>query len=665
MDPSESDAEAVAHLFEPVTVGGLALRNRLVMTTHGPRVPQPRYLRYLHERSQDVALVGLSASLGVYGFPVGPGSFDPDRMGLFDAVPPHPLSSEGMAYYDGLIAPLAEQAATVHVSGARTMGQLYHLGASQHEETTQPVIAPSEVQDEFRRHSPHVLTANEIADLVTAFGHGARRIVEAGLDAVELHAGHGYLIQQFLSPLTNTRTDAYGGPLGNRLRFVSEIIESVRQLAGDVPVGVRLTGTEHVKGGLTVEDTSAVARHLEGLGVAFISVTGGNYAGLRQGVTQAYVAPAYVAQGVNAECAGRIRQCVDVPVIVAGRFTDLRLAARVVAEGGADLIGLTRALIADPQFVAKSRAGRFDEITPCVGGNECHYARQVTCAVNAAAGREDELEIRPARSTAEVLIVGGGPAGMECARVAAARGHRVTLVDDQAELGGTIAAIARDPNRAEFSGYLAAMAGRLARLGVRVELGRRIGADDALRRRPDVVVVATGSVERVPSVPGASSAAVVTALQVLRGERSVGDRVVVVGGLDDHLPPLTVSDHLAGTGRQVTLLTETDGVGVAIEPAARFLLIRRLLDKGVTLERLTALSAVGDGSVDVRNTFSNERRQITGVDTVVLACGRRPRRDLADELAGRVPVIHVIGDSLAPRRMVNATLDGARLGVAI
>jgi 2,4-dienoyl-CoA reductase-like NADH-dependent reductase (Old Yellow Enzyme family)/thioredoxin reductase len=659
------DGGELARLFEPVTLGGLALRNRVVMTTHGPRLSQPRYLRYLRERSQDVALVGLSASLGVYGFAVGPGSFDAGHAGEYDGVPPHPLSSAGMAYYDTLIGPLAEQAATVHACGARAVGQLYHLGASQHEETTQPVIAPSDVVDEFRRHSPHTLTATEIADLVAAFGHAARRIVRAGLDAVEVHAAHGYLVQQFLSPLTNTRTDAYGGQLGNRLRFLSEIIEAVRELAGDVPVGVRLTGSEHVDGGLTVDDTCAVARHLAGLGVAFINVSGGNYSGLRQGVTQAYVAPAYLPEGVNAGNARRVRQSVDIPVIVAGRFTDLRLAARVVAEGGADLIGLTRALIADPRIVAKSRSGRFDEITPCVGGNECHYARQVTCAVNPAAGREDELEVRPARSPVRVLIVGGGPAGMECARVAAIRGHQVTLVDDHAELGGTIAVIARDPNRSEFSRYVAAMAGRLPELGVRIELGRRVTAEDVLRRRADAVVVATGSTERVPDVAGAGSRAVVTALQVLRGEASVGRHVVVVGGLDDHLPPLTVSDHLADSGRVVTLLTETDGVGVAIEPAARFLLIRRLLDKGVTLERLTALAAVRAGCVEVRNTFTNQRRLIEGVDTVVLACGRRPRRDLADKLQGRVPAIHVIGDSLAPRRMVNATLDGARAGVAI
>ncbi len=389
------DTPSVAALFEPITVGGLALRNRVAMTTHGPRLSQPRYLRYLHERSRDVALVGVSASLGVSGFPVGPGAFDPGRVGEFDAVPPHPLTAAGMAFYDRQIDAIAEQAAVIHANGAMATGQLVHTGVSQHEETTQPVIAPSDVPDESRRHSPHLLTGLEIADLVTAFGHGARRIVRAGFDAVELHAAHGYLIQQFLSPLTNRRTDAYGGTLDNRMRFVSEIIEAVRQGIEDrVPIVVRITGTEEAEGGLTADAMGEVARRLQELGVALINVSGGNYTGLRHGVGLAYVAPAYAGEGVNVAAARRVREAVDVPVMVAGRFTDLRLAARALEEGSADMIGLTRALIADPRIVAKTRRGDFDAITPCIGGNECHYGRQVTCAVNPAAGREDELEIR-------------------------------------------------------------------------------------------------------------------------------------------------------------------------------------------------------------------------------------------------------------------------------
>ncbi|HEY2302533.1 MAG TPA: FAD-dependent oxidoreductase, partial [Acidimicrobiales bacterium] len=393
--------------------------------------------------------------------------------------------------------------------------------------------------------------------------------------------------------------------------------------------------------------------------------SGGNYTGLRHGVGLAYVAPAYAGEGVNVAAARRVREAVDVPVMVAGRFTDLRRAARALEEGAADMIGLTRALIADPRIVAKARRGDFGAITPCIGGNECHYGRQVTCAVNPAAGREDELEIRRSLSPTGVLVVGGGPAGMECARVAVQRGHRVTLVDENDRLGGTLAVLAMDSNRAEFAGYVASMTRQLADLGVAVELGRRLSADDAVARRPAVIVIATGAGEHLPDVPGADPSSVVTALQVLRGERPIGQRVVVVGGLDDHLPPLTVSDYLAEQGRAVTLLAETDGIGVGIELASRFALIRRLLEKGVVLERLTALRSIGPGWIEVRNTFTNQRRRIDGVDTVVASCGRRSRTELADELRGRVPALHVIGDSLAPRRMVNATLDGARIAAAI
>ncbi len=252
---------------------------------------------------------------------------------------------------------------------------------------------------------------------------------------------------------------------------------------------------------------------------------------------------------------------------------------------------------------------------------------------------------------------------MECARVAAERGHQVTLVDDNGELGGTLAVIARDPNRAEFARYIAAMTNGLQ--AVAIELNHRLTADEVIARHPDVVVIATGAAERIPEVPGAGPSNVVTALDVLRGRHRTGERVVVVGGLDDHLPPLTVSDYLAGQGRAVTLLTETDGVGVGIELASRFLLVRRLLDQGVVLERLTALHNIGDGYIEVRNTFTNRTHRIDGVDTVVAACGRRSRTDLADQLRGRVAALHVIGDSLAPRRMVNATLDGARLAASL
>jgi 2,4-dienoyl-CoA reductase-like NADH-dependent reductase (Old Yellow Enzyme family) len=654
-------------LFEPIDIGAMTLRNRIMMTVHGPRLPEERYHLYLAARSLDVGLVGLHAMYGVYDFPFGPAPHTPSYAGAWDAVPPPPLSDEGRTYYDRAIAIMAAQAAIVHRNGARAVGQIFHPGLSQHDETFRVVVGPSPVPDEFRRHVGHELSATEIADLVEACGHAARRAVQAGLDGIELHAAHGYLLNQFLSPLTNQRADRYGGSLDNRLRLLLEILDAVRQGAGDgVPVGVRLPGTEAVDGGLDTGAMQAIARRLAGAGVSYLNVSSGNYTGLRHGAGLAYVAPPYAGAGPSLAAASAIRAAAGgVPVIVAGRFTDLTVADKVVADGHADMIGLTRALIADPRIVEKVRSGRPTDVTPCVGGNECHYGRTVACAVNPAAGREEELAIVPTASPRRVLVVGAGPAGMECARVAAERGHRVQLVDEAAEPGGTLRIVGSDPNRREFASYLDSAVRRLDTLGVAIEVGCAVTADSPAVDEADVVVLATGSTPWIPAVPGIDRPHVVTSLDVLRGSAPVGSSVVVVGGLDDHLPPLTMADFVADGRRRVMLLAEPMIAGQAIEPATLFTLTRRLLDKGVELEPMTALHGVGNDHVVVRNTLTNSTRVIDGVDTVVLACGSRPRRDLATVLAARGRSFRLIGDCLSPRRLVHATLDGARQGVLL
>jgi 2,4-dienoyl-CoA reductase-like NADH-dependent reductase (Old Yellow Enzyme family)/thioredoxin reductase len=656
-----------ARLFEPIDVGSLTLRNRLMMTVHGPRLPEDRYHRYLAERSLDVGLVGLHAMHGVYDFPFGPAPFTPSYAGAWDAVPPHPLSQDGLAYYDRAVAAMAAQVEVVHRNGARAVGQIFHPGLSQHEEAFRAVVGPSPGPDEFRRHVAHELTTGEIADLVEACGHAARRAVRAGLDGIELHAAHGYLLNQFLSPLTNQRADRYGGQLENRLRLLVEILDAVRQGAGAaVPIGVRLPGTEAVEGGLGSGDMQEIARRLVAEGVAYLNISSGNYTGLRRGVGLAYVAPAYTGQGPNVSAASSIRSAAGgVPVIVAGRFTDLSVAEQVLAEGHADMIGLTRALIADPRIVQKVRMGRAADVTPCVGGNECHYGRTVACAVNPAAGREEELAIVPADEPRRILVVGAGPAGMECARVAAQRGHRVRLVDEATAVGGTLRIVGSDPARSDFLTYIETMARRLEALGVEVELGCPVDADSLAVDEADTIVLATGSTPWIPPVPGVDRPHVTTSLDVLEGRASIGRSVVVVGGLDDHLPPLTIADFVADGRRRVILLAEPMVAGQAIEPATLFTLTRRLLEKSVELVPMTALHEVGDDHVVVRNTLTNRTRVVEGIDSVVLACGRRPRRDLAAALQARRRPFHLIGDCLSPRRLVHATLDGARQGVLV
>ncbi len=310
----------------------------------------------------------------------------------------------------------------------------------------------------------------------------------------------------------------------------------------------------------------------------------------------------------------------------------------------------------------------------CIACNECHTGLPVRCTVNPAAGHEKELAIHRTASPRRIVVVGGGVAGMQCARVAAARGHHVTLIEREAMLGGVLGVLGRDPHRPELQGMRRHLEAEVARAGVDVRLGREATTDLILDQQPDDVVIAIGAEESVPSLPGAKLAHVVKALAVLRGEAHLTGHVAVIGGLEDHLPPLVVADAVAGAGHPVTLLTEQASEGEAVEAATRFALLRRLRAKGVETLRLSALAAVRPGSLVVRDTLTNVEETLDGIDTVVLACGRHPRSALADQLqAGQLQAcrrqapfaIHVVGDCLAPRRFLHAMMDATRQAVAL
>jgi 2,4-dienoyl-CoA reductase-like NADH-dependent reductase (Old Yellow Enzyme family)/thioredoxin reductase len=646
--------------LEPIEMDGLCLRNRLMMTTHGPRLPQGRYLAYLDVRSKDVALVGVHAGYGMGAFPPGPGRFDAD-----DA-----FTEEGRAWCERFVPVLAEQAEVVHRNGAMCVGQLHHAGASDAAETLKMVVGPSAVRDEHRRHTPHVLAATEITDLVEVFAEAAGRVQRSGLDAVEIHAAHGYLINQFLSPVTNVRTDRYGGSLDNRMRFLLDVMAAVRaRLGGSMPVGVRIPGTEGTEGGVATGEVCEIARRLEQAGAAYLSVSTGTYTGLRGGLGVAYVAPAYQAPGPAVADAAAVRSVVRIPVVVAGRITDPVMVERIVAEGQADIVGLTRALIADPRLIAKARDGSQTSIDTCIACNECHTGLPVRCTVNPAAGHEEALVPRRAPTRRRVLVVGGGPAGLQCARVAAARGHRVTLMERDMALGGVLGVLARDPLRPQLEGFRRHLEAEVTRAGVELCLGTDVTAELILDQAPDEVVIATGADEMVPDVPGVNQSHVVTGLTVLKGGVPLAGRLAVIGGLEDHLPPLVVADFLAAAGHPVTLLTEQASEGEAVEAATRYVLIRRLRARGTAVHRLSALAGIGSGSLLARDVLTNEVDEVHGIDAIVLVCGRRPRSTLAEQLEARqeqLPFgVHIVGDCLAPRRLVHAMMDASRQAVVL
>jgi 2,4-dienoyl-CoA reductase-like NADH-dependent reductase (Old Yellow Enzyme family)/thioredoxin reductase len=659
-------APGFRRLFEPLDIGGFTVKNRIVNTTHGTALGEARDLRYLKERAEGgVGLMGLHGSLGVYNYAVGPA---PERTAPdWDERSPSPVTSAGIAHYDAIAVPyMQKRADVVHEGGAKCFAQVYHLGAAPHAQRISPAIAPSPVADPYDAIVPHALTEAEIEEVIVAFAHGIRRVKEAGVDAAEIHGAHGYLVNEFLSPYFNQREDRWGGSRENRTRFLLEIVDAARDLVGaDYPIGVRIgVDGDGDNRGITVDELVEIAR-IVGPHVAYISVSGGNYAGFGDGPERAYVSPWYTEPAFNAPASAAVRRAVDVPVIVTGRVVDASIAEGLLADGAADLVGMVRALIADPELPNKVRSGRSGAIRMCLGMSECHYIgphrSPMTCAVNASAAREAEMDIVPATVAKTVVVVGAGPAGMEAARVAALRGHRVYLADDHREIGGTIRVLARDPNRRNLRDHSAYFDDELRRLEVELMLGNRVTAAELVEFAPDAVVVATGGLALRPSVDGIDQPNVVSGLDVLAGTADVGPRALVVGGLDNHIGGATIAEFLADQGCEVEYVSEHVDFASGAEDGTRLALLQRLHAKKVTVSLCHRLVRVAGGGAEVLHTFARERRTVADA-TVVLACGLVADDGLAAELAGGVPEVHLVGDALAPRRLMHATLEGARIG---
>jgi 2,4-dienoyl-CoA reductase-like NADH-dependent reductase (Old Yellow Enzyme family)/thioredoxin reductase len=658
-------APGFRRLFEPITIGGFTARNRIVNTTHGTGLGEARDLRYLQERARGgAALLGIHSVGGVYTYAIGPGprSTAPD----WDGKAISPVTPEGIAHFDDVVIPgLRRRADVVHAEGAHLFAQVYHSGAARHGATVGPVMAPSAVRDPYESRMPHPLTDEEIEELVEAFAHAIRRVREGGVDAAEIHGAHGYLVNQFLSPYFNERTDRWGGSRENRVRFPLAVVERARQLTGDdFPIGIRVgVDADGEQRGITSDELVELCRLL-GPHVAYISVSGGSYAGFGDGMELAYVSPWYKEPAFNAATSAAVRAAVDVPVIVTGRITDPSIAEGLLADGAADMVGMVRALIADPDLPNKVRFGRAGEVRMCLGMSECHaigpHRTPVTCAVNASAAREAEMDIVPASTPRTVVVVGAGPAGMEAARVAALRGHRVYLADARRHLGGTPAVLALDPNRRNLRDHAAYFETQLRASGVEPMLGNEVTADELVEFGPDVVVVATGGLPVVPDVPGMQRPEVHQWRDVLQGTATLRDRVIVVGGLDDHLGPPTIAEHVRDLGPDVELLSDHLDFAKGAEDGTRLPLMQRLLAKDVTVSMMHRLLGVDDDGVHVLHTFTRRARVVPAA-SVVLACGLLPDDRLASQLRARGLEVHVIGDALAPRRIMHATLEGARL----
>jgi NADPH-dependent 2,4-dienoyl-CoA reductase/sulfur reductase-like enzyme len=503
---------------------------------------------------------------------------------------------------------------------------------------------------------PHVMDRVDIDSFVREYAESARLSMEGRADGVELHLNHDDLHEWFLSPYTNRREDEYGGSLENRARFAVECMRAIRDVVGStMTLGIRLNIREEVPGGYGVDGGVELAQYFESTGlIDYVHGVVGSPWG-----NPSYIQPTYFEPGSFASLAAELKKAISLPVVHTGRITSPDVAERVLAAGEADIVGMARAHIADGDLLAKARDGRIADIRPCVGGNECISRRYVeglgfSCAVNPGTGREVDGPWPTVSGSRRLLVVGGGPAGMELAALARESGLAVQLWEAEEELGGQLRYAVRAPRHEGYAEYLGWQARRLDSLGVEVSLGRRVTADDVRAAGADTVAIATGAGPRRPEIPGIDGPHVLDIRDVLAGRALPGRRVVVIAQ-DDHVAPLSVADFLAERGHAVTVVYATQ------QPAplmGRYIIggiLGRLDARDVRFSFMEEVVGIGASTVDVRNVYSLRVRQLGEFDSVVLACGSVPESSLYDTLRGELPDVHVLGDAYAPRRLVMAT----------
>jgi len=638
------------NLFMPIKVGKEELRNRIVMLalTTGYNEPDntvgDRIINFYAERAKGgVGLIIVPFTAVDIASPAQPGLF-----------------------HDRFIPGARRLSDAVHAHGAKMAAQLltqYHWATS--EGSAPEVVGPSPVLNQMMRCTPKALTIEEIHRLVEEHAKAAWRAREAGFDAVELPIVGGYLLNRFLSPHSNKREDEYGGSLENRMRLPLEIIEAIKQSAGeDYAIICRLNVEEFMEGGHSIEDSKKVAAVLEASGVNAINV----YVGWHE--CPVPTVQMLVPRGAFVYLAEDIKKVVKIPVIAANRINDPILADKILSEGKADLIGMARALLADPEFPNKAREGRIDEIVPCIACSYClaeilaaykDWEKPVStfCVVNPRAGKELEYAIRPAPVAKRVFVVGGGPGGTETAIVAASRGHQVTLYEKGDRLGGQLLTASLPPHKDEIDALVGSLIVRTREAGVEVKLNTEVDLKTIEQAKPDVVVLATGATPIIPDIPGARGNNVVTAVEVLTGQKEVGETVIVIGG---GMVGCETAEFLAQRGKKISIVEMLPRIGNDIVATNRPFTLARLRQAGIRMDTNTKVEEITNKGVRVSRDGVSDFLE---GDTAVLAVGFTANKELADELEGRVAALYSVGDCVEARMIREAIEEGFRVGMEI
>jgi 2,4-dienoyl-CoA reductase-like NADH-dependent reductase (Old Yellow Enzyme family)/thioredoxin reductase len=648
-----------ARLFSPLRLRGHEIRNRILSTGHQTYLaenclPSAGLIAYHEARARGGTGLIVAEAARFH------------ETGLSD-------SPEIVVTSDDCIPGYRRLAEAVHKHGCKIFGQLSHSGRCSRRMKSGlrgVAYAPSSIPDNRFHTMPREMPIELIEEIVESCGAAAARFAEAGLDGIELLASHGLLFSQFLNPLTNRRTDTYGGSRENRMRALLDALRTVRCKVGeDMILGIRISVEEIEADGLDEAEVTAICQALKQQNaIDYINTTIGSMAGL--GGSIHVVPPMEIAHAYVAPQAGSLRAAVGLPVFVAGRINQPQIAEAVLAAGQADMCGMTRAMISDAEMANKARSGRLDDIRACIGCNQAcighyHAGYAISCIQDPVSGRELSLGQLPrAGRPRRVLVAGGGPAGMKAAAIAAERGHEVILCESGSRLGGQALLAQMLPERAEFGGLVTNLENELNRAGVEVRLKAHVDARTVAAIAPEVVIIATGARPYLPDIEGQEEAHLVDAWSVLRAEANPGARVVIADWRCDWVG-MGLAEKLARDGRHVRLAVNGVHAGQNLQMYLRDHWAAKLHRLGVEVIPYARLFGADRDTAYFMHIVSGEPIICKEVDTVVLALGHTPETALEADLAGLKLPVHLVGDCLSPRSAEEAIYEGLLAGRAV
>lgn len=646
------------NLFSPLKIGTVEVKNRISFQPHLTNLavgnlPSERQMYYWGERAKGGAGLIITEELTVH---------------------PTDMSYEKLidVYHAEVIPGFKKITDYVHQYDTKIFAQLNHNGQQGDGSLSRlPVWAPSPIPDVLFRETPKAMEPEDIEEVARYFAKSAIHVRESGFDGIEIQFGHSSLARQFLSPLTNFRNDEYGGSLENRMRAPLKFISAVRKAVGnDFTLGIRMCADEMIPGGLDLAQVQEICALFEATGlIDFMDLSIATFYNL-------YLVEGsmHTPLGYTIPLAAGIREKIKLPVFCTGRINDPVMAEKVLANGQADMIGMCRGLICDPFLPKKAQEGRLEDIRYCIACNQGCIGRigmnkTIGCVQNPAIGYENkwgEGTLEKANVKKKVTVVGGGPAGMWAAKMAGRRGHNVTLIDRNEALGGQVVTAMKGPGRDEFGVIIRNEKPQVDKAGVTVKLGVEVSKEQILAEKPDVIIVATGSVPKKHPVGGADGPSIFNVLQVLNGEAELGERVCLID-YDGHQRATATAEFIANQGKKVDMITSSLFICAELGPTQDLYSARqRLLQKGVTFTPDIAVMEVGGeaGAKTVKgfNVYSNVWFDWGPYDSLVLVMGQQVDDDLYMSLKGKVPELYRIGDCVAPRKVDMAIWEGHKLG---